>query len=85
MNQHTLAIQAACRPELLERVLRITRHRGFMVKHFNMTQSDDNQSIDIEVTVSSERPIANLSQQLDKLWDVTGVEVLQQQKQQATA
>ncbi|MDO6707732.1 MULTISPECIES: acetolactate synthase 2 small subunit [unclassified Photobacterium] len=86
MTQHTLTIQAASRPELLERVLRITRHRGFMVKQFSMAHSEDCTSVDIEVTVDSERPILALYNQLDKLWDVTGVTILeQQQKQQISA
>ena len=31
MTHHQLSIQARFRPEVLERVLRVTRHRGFKV------------------------------------------------------
>ena len=29
MNQHQLSIEARFRPEILERILRVVRHRGF--------------------------------------------------------
>jgi len=31
MMQHQLAVQARFRPETLERVLRVVRHRGFQI------------------------------------------------------
>ncbi|PSJ45119.1 acetolactate synthase 2 small subunit [Zobellella endophytica] len=81
MNQHNLHIETQFRPEVLERVLRITRHRGFRVDDMEMSTSADCQSVNIRVTVSSERPIQLLSRQLEKLMDVTRVEaqVLEQQ------
>ena len=37
MMQHNVSIQARFRPEMLERVLRVVRHRGFQVCAMNMT------------------------------------------------
>ncbi|MBW3475630.1 acetolactate synthase 2 small subunit [Hafnia alvei] len=73
--QHQLAIQARFRPEVLERVLRVIRHRGFQVCAMNMAQMLDSDSVNIELTVSSQRPINLLSSQLSKLMDVACVEV----------
>ncbi|WP_116474635.1 acetolactate synthase 2 small subunit [Zobellella maritima] len=81
MNQHNLQIETQFRPEVLERVLRMTRHRGFRVDDMEMSTSVDCKKLNIRVTVSSERPIQLLSRQLEKLMDVTRVEaqLLEQQ------
>lgn len=41
MIQHQLSIQARFRPEMLERVLRVVRHRGFQVCAMNMSPMID--------------------------------------------
>ncbi len=81
MNTHTLAIEAKPQPELLERVLRVTRHRGFVVKQCVMANTEETSGITIEVTVESDRPITNLYHQLDKLWDVTNIKLVANQQQ----
>ncbi|GAA3542390.1 acetolactate synthase 2 small subunit [Zobellella aerophila] len=86
MNQHNLQIETQFRPEVLERVLRLTRHRGFRVDDMEMSTSVDCQKLNIRVTVSSERPIQLLSRQLEKLMDVTRVEAqLLEQRLKKTA
>ncbi len=74
MNQHNLQIEARFRPESLERVLRLIRHRGFRVDDMEMSTSVDCKSLNIRVTVSSDRAIQLLSRQLEKLMDITRVE-----------
>ncbi len=74
MNQHNLQIEAQFRPEALERVLRLIRHRGFRVDDMEMSTSVDCKSLNIRVTVSSDRAIQLLSRQLEKLMDITRVE-----------
>ncbi|EKS7813745.1 acetolactate synthase 2 small subunit [Edwardsiella piscicida] len=73
--QHHLAIQARRRPEILERVLRVVRHRGFEIHAMNMAQDGDCDSVSIELTVASTRPVTLLSSQLSKLLDVARVDV----------
>lgn len=73
--QHHLAIQARRRPEILERVLRVVRHRGFEIQAMNMARGDEGDSVSIELTVASARPVALLSSQLSKLLDVAHVDV----------
>lgn len=81
-SQHQLAIQARFRPEVLERVLRVIRHRGFQVCAMNMAQTLDSDSVSIELTVSSQRSINLLSSQLNKLMDVASVEIQPQTERQ---
>ncbi|PNM27066.1 acetolactate synthase 2 small subunit [Yersinia enterocolitica] len=75
--QHQISIQARFRPEMLERVLRVVRHRGFQVCAMNMSPMSNAENINIELTVASGRPVDLLSSQLSKLMDVACVEILQ--------
>ncbi|HDL7092022.1 TPA: acetolactate synthase 2 small subunit [Yersinia enterocolitica] len=77
MIQHQISIQARFRPEMLERVLRVVRHRGFQVCAMNMSPMINAENINIELTVASGRPVDLLSSQLNKLMDVACVEILQ--------
>lgn len=85
MMQHQIAIQARLRPETLERVLRVVRHRGFEVCAMNMESSACAGSINIEMTVASPRPVELLFTQLRKLVDVARVEFQQHDSQQIRA
>ncbi|MEG3133222.1 acetolactate synthase 2 small subunit [Rouxiella sp. T17] len=84
MMQHNLSIQARFRPEVLERVLRVVRHRGFQVCAMNMRSMVGDEQINIELTVASQRPVDLLSVQLSKLMDVGSVEVQQHTSQSTT-
>ncbi|MFP1837328.1 acetolactate synthase 2 small subunit [Lonsdalea quercina] len=75
MKRHQILIQARFRPETLERVLRVTRHRGFQVSAMNMSSQHDGGEINIELTVASQRPVDLLSTQLNKLLDISRVEI----------
>ncbi|KEY58105.1 acetolactate synthase 2 small subunit [Serratia sp. DD3] len=85
MMQHQLSIQARFRPETLERVLRVVRHRGFQVCAMNMATEINGDEINIELTVASQRPVDLLSSQLSKLMDISSVEIQQQTAQQIRA
>lgn len=85
MMQHQLAVQARLRPETLERVLRVVRHRGFTLCAMNMETGDYAGSINIELTVESLRPVELLSSQLTKLVDVACVEIQRNTSRQIRA
>ncbi|WP_213993038.1 acetolactate synthase 2 small subunit [Sodalis sp. dw_96] len=85
MMQHQLSIDARSRPELLERVLRVVRHRGFRVCAMNMAPQSNSENINIQLTVASQRSVDLLSSQLSKLMDVACVEILQLASQQIRA
>ena len=77
MMQHNVSIQARFRPEMLERVLRVVRHRGFQVCAMNMTPMVNAENINIELTVASPRSVDLLFSQLNKLVDVAHVAICQ--------
>ncbi|MFS2222503.1 acetolactate synthase 2 small subunit [Pantoea sp. B65] len=85
MNQHQLSIEARFRPEILERILRVVRHRGFQICSMNMAAANNVNNINIEMTVASQRSVDLLSTQLSKLMDVACVQVQQQTTQQIRA
>lgn len=68
MQQHQLEIIAANRPELAERILRVIRHRGFVLNAMQLTEQQ--QQLKLELSVSGERPLHTLTHQLEKLLDV---------------
>lgn len=67
--KHTVNLILEQRPEVLERVLRVVRHRGFKVTKMNMQLAND-KTAGLDITVESERGIELLTKQLDKLIDV---------------
>ena len=69
MNSYSLSLNLKFKPETLERVLRVIRHRGFKVTSLNMRQ-DAPSDANIQLTVVGEREIILLTNQLNKLIDV---------------
>ncbi|SUC04960.1 acetolactate synthase isozyme II small subunit [Proteus mirabilis] len=81
MNQHNITIEVRFCPEILERILRVIRHRGFHICSMNMNITESNY-INLALTVSSQRPVDLLCSQLTKLADVAGIQVLHQQQKE---
>ncbi|MGL6026766.1 MAG: acetolactate synthase 2 small subunit [Vibrio sp.] len=75
MQRYLLDIKADDKPVLLERVLRVTRHRGFVIKQVAATQNHASTIASVEIIVDSDRPISTLTNQIEKLWDVRSVDV----------
>ena len=71
MKTYDLTIQANKRPETLERLLRVIRHRGFEV--IELQTQTENNTIKLNVKVQSERAIELLLNQLVKLPDVVSL------------
>ncbi|AXF77825.1 acetolactate synthase 2 small subunit [Erwinia tracheiphila] len=85
MMQYHLSVQARFRPEILERILRVVRHRGFRVCTMNLATESNSDNVNIEMTVASQRSVDLLSAQLNKMMDVAYVQVQQQTIQQIRA
>ncbi|MFY1027808.1 acetolactate synthase 2 small subunit [Actinobacillus seminis] len=68
MQQYQFVIRANKRPETLERLLRVIRHRGFEV--LSLRAENEEAEIRLNVVVQSERNITLLHNQLSKLPDV---------------
>ncbi|GAL27346.1 MULTISPECIES: acetolactate synthase 2 small subunit [Vibrio] len=75
MDRYLLDIKADDKPVLLERVLRVIRHRGFIIKQVAATQNHESKIASVEIIVDSDRPITTLINQIEKLWDIRTVEV----------
>lgn len=71
MQQYDLTVEANARPETLERLLRVIRHRGFDVLDLNAQKS--NQTLTLTLKLQSMRPLSLLTTQLEKLFDVTKI------------
>ena len=66
--EHQIDLTAQHRPEVLERILRVVRHRGFTVTQMDMQLIDD--KVRLKFTVKSDRTLELLLSQLEKLPDV---------------
>lgn len=75
MMQHSLSVKARFRPEVVERILRVVRHRGFELCALSMAPCREAESINMHLTVASKRSVDLLSTQLSKLMDVSRVEI----------
>ena len=73
-----LIIQGNNSPELLERLLRVVRHRGFSVNNLTAETSADAKNLHVTLTVSSERDINLLTKQLEKIFGISKVAKLSQ-------
>ncbi|EEX50550.1 IlvM [Pasteurella multocida] len=71
MQTYQFTLEVKQRPETLERVLRVIRHRGFYVVSMNMTSIEDEARIDF--TVKSDRTLNLLTNQLVKVYDVKDI------------
>ena len=68
MNQYTFELTVQHRPEVLERVLRVIRLRGFTVTNMEMALVET--QVPLKITVKSDRTFDLLVNQLVKLPDV---------------
>lgn len=75
LNKYQLVIMADDKQVVLERILQVTRYRGFLINGMNAEVNTGNNVATITMTVSSERPISLLVDQINKLIDIKGVKV----------
>ncbi|MCJ8296920.1 MAG: acetolactate synthase 2 small subunit [Colwellia sp.] len=75
LNKYQLVIMADDKQVVLERILQVTRYRGFLINAMNAEVNTGNNVATITMTVSSERPISLLVDQINKLIDIKGVKV----------
>ena len=69
--EHQIELTAQHRPEVLERVLRVIRHRGFTVTQMDMQLIND--KVRLKFTVKSDRTLDLLVSQLEKIYDVVEI------------
>jgi len=66
--EHQIDLTAQHRPEVLERILRVIRHRGFTVTQMDMQLIEG--KVRLKFTVKSDRTLDLLVSQLEKIYDV---------------
>ncbi len=69
--EHQIELTAQHRPEVLERILRVVRHRGFTVTQMDMQLIDE--KVRLKFTVKSDRTLDLLVSQLEKIYDVVEI------------
>ena len=75
MNQYQLTIKADDKQVVLERILQVTRYRGFLINGINAEVNTGTNIGTIVLMVKSERPIGLLVDQINKLIDIKEVKV----------
>ncbi|CAD83270.1 acetolactate synthase II, small subunit [Candidatus Blochmanniella floridana] len=77
MTYYSLYIKARFYPEVVERILRVTRHRGFELYALNMLSCNqlNNKQVVLFLTVVSDRAVHLLYAQINKLPDISYVEI----------
>ncbi|HEA16714.1 hypothetical protein LCGC14_2854350 [marine sediment metagenome] len=66
--KHSLTVALKNQSVAVERFLRVVRHRGFDLTHFQLNMDDGQYQV--AMTVDSDKPIHLLTTQLNKLVDV---------------
>ena len=85
MAQHCLTIRTRNEPVVLERLLQVTRYRGFELTAMDMRPVAEFGSMLITLNISSDKPISLLTNQLNKLYDIQTLELHSAQPQSLSA
>ena len=72
-ESYQLSIECHRKPEVMERVLRVVRHRGFALETMTMSLSACGSRVVTDLVVSSSRSPRLLTAQIEKLYDVIRV------------
>lgn len=73
MKYYQIQIEAKYRPEVIERILRVVRHRGFRICKMQMDTGPCQKLVYLNLNLCSVRAIELLTQQLDKIFEVTTI------------
>jgi acetolactate synthase II small subunit len=68
--QHTLTITTSNEASVVERLLQVTRYRGYQLAGLELTPLTDRAGMQITLKVQGDKPITLLTNQLAKLYDV---------------
>ena len=82
---HVLTIQTKNQPVVLERLLQVTRYRGFEVAGMEMKPLADFSGLLVTLSIVSDKPISLLTNQLNKLYDIEFLDCVESELTQAEA
>jgi len=74
-TQHTLTIQTGLEVVAVERLLQVTRYRGFQLAGMEMKPLADMSGLLVTLNILTDKPISQLTAQLNKLYDVQHLEL----------
>jgi acetolactate synthase II small subunit len=74
-TQHTLTIQTGLEVVAVERLLQVTRYRGFQLAGMEMKPLADMSGLLVTLNILTDKPISLLTAQLNKLYDVQHLEL----------
>ena len=74
-SQHTLTIQTGAEVVAIERLLQVTRYRGFQLAGMEMKPLADMSGLLVTLNILTDKPISLLTTQLNKLFDVQHLEL----------
>ncbi|EGM79558.1 acetolactate synthase [Rheinheimera sp. A13L] len=80
---HVLTIQTKNQPVVLERLLQVTRYRGFEVAGMEMKPMADFSGLLVTLSIVSDKPISLLTNQLNKLYDIDCLDCVESQLTQS--
>ena len=83
IHSYTLIIMTEDKQVVLERILQVTRYRGFLIDGITAKVNTGTHIATIELLVSSDRPISLLIDQINKLVDIKSVKVDNNASQQS--
>ncbi|WP_206486073.1 acetolactate synthase 2 small subunit [Thalassotalea sp. G2M2-11] len=75
MNHYQLIIHVDDKQVVLERILQVTRYRGFLINGIEAKVNTGTHIGTIKLQISSDRPIELLIDQINKLIDIKDVSV----------
>ncbi|TKB45398.1 acetolactate synthase 2 small subunit [Thalassotalea mangrovi] len=75
MTLHHLKITAFDHVMVVERLLQVTRYRGFRLCGLSMLPAQQDNLLDIQLSVESDRSVENLTKQLLKIIDIEQIKV----------
>lgn len=76
MNKYQLFIKTNISPEIIERIIRIIRHRRFLIKTININVKNKLEKINFILIVKSYKSIDFLVKQIKKLIDVLDIVII---------
>lgn len=77
MNQFTLQLRMKQSEGVLVRLLGVIRKRRYEILSLTAIPSEDGSSFDIQATIAADRAASVLVRQIEKLVDVSRVEVIE--------
>ena len=77
MNKFTLQLRVKQSEGALVRILGVTRRRRFDLLHLTADTTEDGHFLDVQMTVQADRAENTLVRQIEKLEDVSQVEVVE--------